>query len=113
MACDESGSIGLRSLRIVVLAVRASLGHFKVAERRHWKPSNRNPLHFIKRDFVPSAVVELGGGRAFMRRHKLGVFQRAAGLQMGRDSGGPDTPPADRGCDRPNIGREHQDISPR
>jgi hypothetical protein len=39
--------------------------------------SNRNPL--IQRDLIPGAVVELGGARAFMGRHRLRVFLRTAG----------------------------------
>jgi hypothetical protein len=41
--------------------------------------SNRNPLDLVERNFIPGAVIKLGGARAFVRRHRLGVFQRAAG----------------------------------
>jgi len=44
--------------------------------------SNRNPLDFIERDLIAGTVVELGGARAFVRSHQLGVFQRAAGLEI-------------------------------
>ena len=53
-------------------------------------PSNSNPLDLIERDRITRAVLELGGARAFMRRHRLGIFQRAAGFQVGRDPGGPE-----------------------
>ena len=43
--------------------------------------SNRNPLHLIEHDLVASAVVKLGGARAVVRRHGLGVFERAARLE--------------------------------
>ena len=49
---------------------------------------NRNPLDLIEGDVIAGAVVELGGARAFVRRHELGVFQRAAGFEVGGDAGG-------------------------
>jgi hypothetical protein len=52
--------------------------------------SNRNPLHLIERDLIAGAVVELGGARTFVRRHGLGVFERASGFQIGGDSGCPE-----------------------
>jgi hypothetical protein len=48
---------------------------------------NRNALDLIERDLIAGAVVELGGARAFMRGHSLGVFERAAGLEIGGDAG--------------------------
>ena len=48
--------------------------------------SNRNPLDLIERDFVAGAIIELGRARAFVRRHSLRVFERAAGFEIGRDA---------------------------
>jgi hypothetical protein len=48
---------------------------------------NGNPLDLVERDLVAGAVVGLGGAWAFMRRHGLGVFQRAAHLEVGGDAG--------------------------
>jgi hypothetical protein len=39
----------------------------------------------IESDFVACTVVKLGGARAFVRRHRLGVLKRAAGLKIGCD----------------------------
>jgi hypothetical protein len=57
--------------------------------------SNRNPLDLIERDFVAGAVVELGGARAFVRRHQLGVFEGAAGFEVGRYASCPEGVAAD------------------
>jgi hypothetical protein len=48
---------------------------------------NRNPLDLVERDFVTGPIVELGGARAFVRGHGLGVFERAASLEVGSDAG--------------------------
>ena len=48
------------------------------------RSSNRNSFHLVERDLVAGAVVELGGARAFVRGHELGVFERAAGFEVGR-----------------------------
>jgi hypothetical protein len=40
---------------------------------------NRNPLDLIERDLVAGAVVKFCRARAFMCRHRLGVFERAVG----------------------------------
>ena len=45
---------------------------------------NRNPVDLVERDLVARAVIELGGARAFVRRHGLSVLQRASRLQIGR-----------------------------
>ena len=50
--------------------------------------SNRNPLDLIERDLIAGAIVQLGGARAFMRRHGLRVFQSAAGFEIGGNAGG-------------------------
>src|ERR1700740_396276 len=47
---------------------------------------NIDPLDLVERNRVVSAVVKLGGARAFMRGHGLGVLQRAAGLEVGRNA---------------------------
>src|SRR4051794_12365081 len=49
--------------------------------------SNHNPLHFIERNLITSAVVKLGRARVFMRGHGLGIFERATGLEIGSDPG--------------------------
>jgi hypothetical protein len=51
---------------------------------------DRDPLDFIERDLIAGTVIELGCARAFVGGHGLGVFQRAAGFQVGRDAGGPE-----------------------
>src|ERR1700746_63461 len=58
---------------------------------------NIDPLDLVERNRVVSAVVKLGGARAFMRGHGLGVLQSAAGLEVGRkpwrgEPGQPDFP---------------------
>lgn len=55
---------------------------------RTWR-LNHDPLDLVERDRVPGAVVELGGLRAFVRRHRLRVLQRAARVQVDGDPGGP------------------------
>src|SRR5215472_3229237 len=41
-----------------------------------------NPLDLVERESFLGAVVELGGARALVRGHGLGVLQRAAILQV-------------------------------
>jgi len=48
---------------------------------------NPDPLDLIGRDLADGAVVELGGPRALVRRHRLGIFERAAGLGIGGGAG--------------------------
>jgi hypothetical protein len=57
--------------------------------------SDRNPLDFIERDLVAGPVLEFCGTRAFVRGHGLSGFQRAAGFQIGRNSGGAEGMAAD------------------
>jgi hypothetical protein len=45
------------------------------------------PLHFVEREPLLRAVIELGGARALVRRHGLRVFERAAVGEIGRDPG--------------------------
>jgi hypothetical protein len=50
--------------------------------------SDRNFLAFVKRDLVVGAVVELGGAGALVLGHGLGVFKRAAVVEIRRDTRG-------------------------
>jgi hypothetical protein len=50
----------------------------------NFTPSDRDPLDFIERDFITGAIVEFGGARAFMRRHRLRVFERNVGWGPGK-----------------------------
>src|SRR5271155_4546514 len=50
--------------------------------------SDCDPLHLVERDLVTRAVVKLGGARAFVCGHGLGVLERAAGFEIGGDPGG-------------------------
>jgi hypothetical protein len=45
-----------------------------------------DPLDLVKGNSVPGTVVELGGARAFVRRHGLGLFQGATSLKISRDA---------------------------
>jgi hypothetical protein len=49
---------------------------------------DHNPLDLIERDDVGRAVVELGSARALMRSHRLRVFERSAGFEIGGDARG-------------------------
>jgi hypothetical protein len=51
---------------------------------------DRDPLDFIERYGIRRAVVELRRARALMRRHGLGVLERPAGLEIGRDARRPE-----------------------
>ena len=51
--------------------------------------SDSYAFDLIERDRVASAIVEFCRARAFVRRHGLGVLQRTASFQVGRDAGGP------------------------
>jgi hypothetical protein len=60
--------------------------------------SNSYPFHLIERDLVSGSIVEFGRSRAFMRRHGLGVLERAARFERDGDPGRaermtPDTDP--------------------
>jgi hypothetical protein len=52
--------------------------------------SNRDPLNLIERDLVTGPIVQLCRARAFLRGHGLGVFDRAARLEIGGDAGRPE-----------------------
>ncbi len=58
---------------------------------------NRNPVDLIEGDVVAGAVVEFGGFGAFVVGYSLGVLDRAAVFQVGRDAGRPEHVVADRG----------------
>src|SRR5689334_14969408 len=45
--------------------------------------SDRNSLNLIQRDHVGRAIIELGGARALVRSHSLGVLERSAGVEVG------------------------------
>jgi hypothetical protein len=49
--------------------------------------SNSDSFHLIEGDLVTGAIVKLGGPGAFMGSHRLGVFERAAGLEISGDPG--------------------------
>ena len=48
-------------------------------------PSNSDSFHLIEGDLVTGAIVKLGGPGAFMGSHRLRVFERATGLEIGGD----------------------------
>jgi hypothetical protein len=52
--------------------------------------SNLDSLDLVEGDFIAGAVIELGGARALMRRHGLGVFQRTTGLEIRSNAGCPE-----------------------
>jgi hypothetical protein len=62
-----------------------------LGQGRSWNfaTSNRNPFDLIERDLITGTVVQLGGARAFVRGHELGVFECAAGFEIGADPGRP------------------------
>jgi hypothetical protein len=51
---------------------------------------DRDALDFIERDFIAHAIIELGGARAFVRGHGLGVLERTADFETGGDAGRPE-----------------------
>ena len=57
--------------------------------------SNRNPLDLVERNLIAGAIIELGGARAFVRRHGLSILQSAAGFKIGGDAGGAEGMAAD------------------
>src|ERR1700732_4154224 len=66
---------------------RFSLPDIHRKTERAGDPLNPDPLDLIERDLVAGAVVKLGCARAFVRRHRLGVFERSTGLEIGGDAG--------------------------
>jgi hypothetical protein len=75
----------------------------QVLLERWFYPLNRNPLDLIARDIVAGTVIKLGRARAFMRRHRLGVFEGAAGLKISGDPRGAEGMAADPGT-RAEVG---------
>jgi hypothetical protein len=51
--------------------------------------SQPDSLRFAQRNFVPCAVVELGGSGRLVSRHLLGVLEPSIVLQVNADAGGP------------------------
>ena len=47
---------------------------------------DRDPLDLIERNLVAGAIVKLGSARTFVRRHRLSVFKRTAGPEIGGDA---------------------------
>src|SRR6476659_4047376 len=54
------------------------------ADRLFGPKSDLDALDLTKRNFIASAVVEFGGAPNFVRRHRLSVFERAAGFEISR-----------------------------
>jgi hypothetical protein len=70
---------------------------------------NRDSLDLIERDLISSAVVKLGRARAGVRRHLLGLFQRAFVVQVIGDAGGAEGMATDRRFDsrQPSAAADH------
>src|SRR5271169_2715288 len=60
---------------------------------------DHNPLDLIEAELVAPAIVELRRARRGVVRHRRGLFQRAAVLEIGRDAGRPEAVVAEFGCD--------------
>ena len=52
--------------------------------------SHHDPLDLVLGEPLLGAVVEFGGARAFVRRHRLRMLKRAAIGQIRRDPGRPE-----------------------
>src|ERR1700730_19048430 len=61
--------------------------------------SNHDPLDLIEADLIPPAIVELCRARRGVVRHRRGLFQRAAVLEVGGDPCCPTTVGAEFGGD--------------
>jgi Initiator Replication protein len=72
----------------------ARYGHL-IAELSRAFRLDRDPLYLFERDLITGAVVKLGRPWAFVRRHRLGVLERAAGPEVGCDSRGAEGVAAD------------------
>jgi len=70
--------------------------------------SDHDPLDLIQADLIPAAIVELRRARRGVVRHRRGLFQRAAVLKIGGDSGRPEAVIAELGFD-PRAGRAPAD----
>ena len=53
----------------------------------------------IKAELVAPTIVELRRARRDVVRHRRGLFERAAVLEIGRDAGCPEAVVAELGCD--------------
>jgi hypothetical protein len=90
----RSGVLPAKELGLFSIACDASFTHMlpgrtRMVDQPGTGPrSNRNPLDLIKRNLIAGPIIELRCARAFMRRHGLRVFQRAAGFEIGRDPRG-------------------------
>src|SRR5215813_11811523 len=84
----------MAGVRVLQSAILLTFWHTCVCgncSRKHrCPPLNPDPLDLIECDLVTGAVIELGSAGAFVRRHALGVFQRAAGVHVGGDPSGPE-----------------------
>jgi hypothetical protein len=67
------------------------------AHRR--QPSDHDPLDLIEAELVAPAIVELRRARRGVVRHRRGLFQRAAVLEIGRDARRPEAVVAELGRD--------------
>src|SRR6516162_1642314 len=87
---NASGS----SIRLKAISGRGDHAHHLARYPPFLSPlsddSDIDPFDLIERDLVASPVVELGRARAFVRGHSQGVFERAAGLEVGGDAGRPE-----------------------
>jgi hypothetical protein len=82
---------------------RAELARFDSSSFRPIRSSvdrsrflNCDPLDLIKRDLISGAIVELGGARAFVRSHELGVVGAYYEAHRFRSSRQPRSPPRNR-----------------
>lgn len=64
--------------------------------------SDHDPLDLIEAYLIASAIIELGRARRRMVRHRCGLFEGAAVLEIGRDSRCPEAMVAEFGF---NAGR--------
>jgi hypothetical protein len=60
--------------------------------------SNHNPFHLIQAHLIQAAIVKLGRARRRMVRHRRGLFERAAVLEISGDAGCPEAVIAEFGC---------------
>jgi hypothetical protein len=61
------------------------------------QPSDHNSLDLIEAELIAPAIVELRRARRGMVRHRRGLFQRPAVLEIGRDPRRPETVVAEPG----------------
>jgi len=51
---------------------------------------NHDPLDLIEAELVAPAIIKLGGARRGVVRHRRGLLERAAVLEIGGDAGCPE-----------------------